>query len=67
MSDVILALLHHPRATRGGVGQELSSHDTMFITAAAPPPGLMFILVKATGIRDGWGRVVKPRGEKSEC
>ena len=46
--------------------QELSRHDTVFITAAPPPPGLLFLHIKAVGIRDGLGRVVKPRGEMSE-
>lgn len=60
MSDVNLMLLPHPRASRSGVGM------TLFITAAPPPYGLTFISLKALGIRDGWGRVVRPRGEKSE-
>lgn len=30
-------------------------------------PGLLRIFVKVMGIRDGRARVVRPRGEKSEC
>lgn len=51
----------------GVLVQELSGHGTMFITVDPPPHGLMFIPVKTLGIRDGWGRMVKPRGQKSEC
>lgn len=67
MSDVILVLFYYLRVIRGGVGQELSSYDIMFIIVVVFLFGFMFIFVKVIGIRDGWGRVVKFRGEKFEC
>lgn len=44
--------------------QELSRHDTVFITPAPPvawpSPNLELISTEAVWLSGGWGRVVKP-------